>query len=115
MLRFNFIKATNNPGTYFYHGHSGPSRSDGLTGAFIILDPIESNPTENDFVVHLMDWYPNFARDYYWRDSRASMPYVYGDANFDRCYLVPRDVTGAQTTSVAPWFTVLDRKLAKFC
>ncbi len=53
------FQANDSAGTYWYHGHNGQSRGNGLFGAFVIIDPSETDKTErdNDFLLFVNDWY----------------------------------------------------------
>jgi len=53
---FTYEFTAPDPGTYFYHPHSGMQLDRGLYGAFIIDDPAEPGDYDTKWVLVLDDW-----------------------------------------------------------
>ncbi|KAJ9592218.1 hypothetical protein L9F63_001219, partial [Diploptera punctata] len=58
-FRYDFI--ANNPGTHYYHTHTGLSKLDGLEGTLIVRNPKDSNRNtytidDPEHVINIMDW-----------------------------------------------------------
>ena len=53
------MQVTEAPGTYFYHGHSGLERVDGLGGP-LIVKPVGADPFagmyDEETIIYLNDW-----------------------------------------------------------
>jgi len=54
--RFAYEFTVPDPGTYFYHSHSGLQLDRGLYGALIIDDPLEPGDYDHEWIVVLDDW-----------------------------------------------------------
>src|SRR5690606_19193567 len=54
--RFTYEFTVPDPGTYFYHSHSGLQLDRGLYGALVIDDPNEPGDYDHDWIVVLDDW-----------------------------------------------------------
>ena len=73
MASFRYIFKANPSGTSWYHSHVGTQRTDGLFGAFVVLERnMEKIHTQlgkfrdepEKYVVSISDWYPNNANTY---------------------------------------------------
>lgn len=92
------FKVRNSPGTYWYHGHDGAEMSEGLYGAFIVLDP-NNEPESNDFVSILSDWYPNSTETLFWVDEAGHNKFMYGYDRTDKCYYKSFDAQGVRAVA----------------
>jgi len=54
--RFTYEFTAPDPGTYFYHPHSGVQLDRGLYGALVIDDPAEPGDYDDEWIVVLDDW-----------------------------------------------------------
>ena len=62
-LSFRYQYAASNPGTHFYHAHTGLNKMDGVIGTLVIRTPREQDPNREFFdtdysshVVIISDW-----------------------------------------------------------
>jgi FtsP/CotA-like multicopper oxidase with cupredoxin domain len=55
-VRFTYEFTAPDPGTYFYHPHSGVQLDRGLHGALVIDDPAEPGGYDDEWIVVLDDW-----------------------------------------------------------
>jgi len=53
---FEYAFTAPDPGTYFYHPHSGVQLDRGLYGVLIVDDPAEPGAYDQEWVVVLDDW-----------------------------------------------------------
>lgn len=89
------------PGTYFYHGHAGPHRSDGLWGALIVLprpaaegdSTFPEGKVEDNFLI-INDWYPYKAQWYYDQILYDGIKFSYGYMNMTSCYFMTKNLAG---------------------
>lgn len=60
---FTYVFTAPDPGTYFYHPHSGVQLDRGLYGALVIDDPIEPGKYDEEWIVVLDDWVDGTGRN----------------------------------------------------
>ena len=60
---FTYEFTAPDPGTYFYHPHSGVQLDRGLYGALVIDDPIEPGKYDEEWIVVLDDWVDGTGRN----------------------------------------------------
>ena len=72
--RFTYEFTAPDPGTYFYHPHSGVQLDRGLYGVLVIDDPAEPGAYDDEWVVVLDDWIDGTGRtpDDVLKDLRSS-------------------------------------------
>ena len=86
MASFRYIFKANPSGTFWYHSHVGTQRTDGLFGAFIVLERNieqihihlgEFRDEPEKYVISVSDWYPNSASTYMSEDISAGTMMTY--------------------------------------
>ena len=86
MASFRYIFKANPSGTFWYHSHVGTQRTDGLFGAFIVLERnMEKIHTQlgefrdepENYVISVSDWYPKSASIYLSEDLSAGTIMTY--------------------------------------
>ncbi|KAF4457103.1 putative multicopper oxidase [Fusarium austroafricanum] len=54
---YNFTIGEEERGTFWWHSHSDVQRADGLWGGLIVHSPDESNPSPEDYLLMVGDWF----------------------------------------------------------